>query len=117
MKTQIPNINMVRSAWRRVKKNIKDAIIRDLRPEKDVKGGGGVTGRIQAHHRQGHHGHTRPLIRIKSHHRSVRGIAIQLDTSDLTSDALPFGRLWYGEPNAVSNAVDYAKFRSRSCVL
>jgi hypothetical protein len=32
----------------------------------------------------------------------------------LISDALPFGRLWYGEPNAVSNAVDYAKFRSRS---
>jgi antitoxin component YwqK of YwqJK toxin-antitoxin module len=22
--------------------------------------------------------------------------------------------LWYGEPNAVSNAVDYATFRSRS---
>jgi hypothetical protein len=22
--------------------------------------------------------------------------------------------LWYGEPNGVSNAVDYAKFRSRS---
>jgi hypothetical protein len=22
--------------------------------------------------------------------------------------------LWYGEPNAASNAVDYAKFRSRS---
>ena len=43
MKTQIPNINMVRSAWRRVKKNIKDAIIRDLKPVKDVKGGG-VTG-------------------------------------------------------------------------
>jgi hypothetical protein len=40
MKTQIPNINMVRSAWRRVKKNIKDAIIRDLKPVKDVKGGG-----------------------------------------------------------------------------
>ena len=33
---------------------------------------------------------------------------------DLISDALPFGRLWYSEPNAVSNAVDYAKFRSRS---
>ena len=32
---------------------------------------------------------------------------------DLISDALPFGRLWYGEPNAVSNAIDYAKFRSR----
>jgi hypothetical protein len=33
---------------------------------------------------------------------------------DLIADALPFGRLWYSEPNAVSNAVDYAKFRSRS---
>jgi hypothetical protein len=33
---------------------------------------------------------------------------------DLISDALPFGRLWYGEPNAVSNAIAYAKFRSRS---
>jgi hypothetical protein len=33
---------------------------------------------------------------------------------DLISDALPFGRLWYGEPNAGSNALDYAKFRSRS---
>jgi hypothetical protein len=33
---------------------------------------------------------------------------------DLISDALLFGRLWYGEPNAISNAVDYAKFRSRS---
>jgi hypothetical protein len=33
---------------------------------------------------------------------------------DLISDALPFGRLWYGEPNAVANAIDYAKHRSRS---
>jgi hypothetical protein len=33
---------------------------------------------------------------------------------DLISAALPFGRLWYGEPNAISNAVGYAKFRSRS---
>ena len=40
MKTQIPNINRVRSAWRRVKEDIKDAIIRDLKPVKDVKGGG-----------------------------------------------------------------------------
>ena len=30
------------------------------------------------------------------------------------SDALQFGRLWYGEPNAVSNAIGYAKHRSRS---
>jgi len=32
----------------------------------------------------------------------------------LISDVLPFGRLWYGEPNAASNAIDYAKFYSRS---
>jgi hypothetical protein len=36
---------MVRSAWRRVKEDIKDAIIRDLKPVKDVKGGGGVAGK------------------------------------------------------------------------
>jgi len=29
---------------------------------------------------------------------------------DRISDALPFGRLWYGEPNATSNAINYAKF-------
>jgi hypothetical protein len=34
--------------------------------------------------------------------------------ADLISDALPFGCLWYAEPNAVSNAVGYAKFFSRS---
>ena len=33
---------------------------------------------------------------------------------DLISDALPFGRLWYGEPNAVANAIGYAEHRSRS---
>ncbi len=27
---------------------------------------------------------------------------------------LPFGRRWYGEPNAVSNAIGYALHRSRS---
>jgi hypothetical protein len=32
---------------------------------------------------------------------------------DLMSDVLPFGRLWYGGPNAVSNAIGYAKHRSR----
>lgn len=33
---------------------------------------------------------------------------------DLISDALPFGRLWYAEPNAIANAIGYAKFYSRS---
>lgn len=45
IKKQIPNLEVVRSAWRRVKKEIKDAIIRDLEPTRDVKGGGGVRGK------------------------------------------------------------------------
>ena len=36
-------------------------------------------------------------------HKDKRGV-------DLISDPLPFGRLWYGEPNAITNAVDYARF-------
>jgi hypothetical protein len=43
-------------------------------------------------------------VRPRQDHRGV----------DLISDALPFGRLWYGEPNAISNAIGYAKHRSRS---
>jgi hypothetical protein len=43
-------------------------------------------------------------IRPRKDHRGV----------DLISDALPFGRLWYGEPGAISNAIGYAKFYSRS---
>ncbi len=43
-------------------------------------------------------------VRPRKDHRGV----------DLIPDVLPFGRLWYREPNAVSNAVDYAKFRTRS---
>jgi hypothetical protein len=43
-------------------------------------------------------------VRPRKDHRGV----------DLISDALPFGRLWYGEPNAVSNAIGYAMHRSRS---
>jgi hypothetical protein len=43
-------------------------------------------------------------VRPRKDHRGV----------DLISDVLPFGGLWYAEPNAASNAVGYAKFRSRS---
>ena len=39
--------------------------------------------------------------------RNKRGV-------DLISDALPSGRLWYGEPNAISNAIGYAMHYSRS---
>ena len=34
--------------------------------------------------------------------------------ADLISDALPFGKLWYAEPNAIINAIGYALHRSRS---
>jgi hypothetical protein len=45
MDSQYPNIHVVRSVWRRIKKGkIRDLEIRDLKPVKDVKGGGGVTG-------------------------------------------------------------------------
>ena len=43
-------------------------------------------------------------VRPRKDHRGV----------DLISDALPFGRLWYGEPNAIASAIEYAKLRSRS---
>jgi hypothetical protein len=43
-------------------------------------------------------------VRPRKDHRGV----------DLISDALPFGRLWYAGPNAVSNAIGFAKFYSRS---
>ena len=43
-------------------------------------------------------------VRPRKDHRGV----------DLISDALPFGALWYGEPNAITNAISYAKFYSRS---
>jgi hypothetical protein len=43
-------------------------------------------------------------IRPRKDHRGV----------NLISDELPFGRLWYGEPDATNNAIDYAKFYSRS---
>jgi hypothetical protein len=42
METQAQNINVIRSVWRRIKKPIN---VRDLQPAKDVKGGGGVTGK------------------------------------------------------------------------
>jgi len=37
-----PNIQVIRSVWRRMKKGHIE--VRDLQPQKDVKGGGGITG-------------------------------------------------------------------------
>jgi hypothetical protein len=36
---------------------------------------------------------------------------------DLISDALPFGRLRYAEPSAISNAIGYAKFSADHMML
>ena len=47
---------IVRSAWRRVKKDIKDAIIRDLSPVKDVKGGRRIAGESKPTTREGTRG-------------------------------------------------------------
>ena len=44
----------------------------------------------------------------------LKGGRVALFTDDLISDALPFGRLWYSQPNAVSNAIGYAKHRCQS---
>ena len=43
-------------------------------------------------------------VRPRKDHRGV----------DLISDVLPFGRVWYDEPNAASNAIGYASQYSRS---
>jgi len=45
MKPQSKNIYVVRSVWRRLKKGHIIKVHRDLQPEKDVKGGGGTTGK------------------------------------------------------------------------
>ena len=51
-------------------------------------------------------GETKHLYEVRSR-KDKRGV-------DLISDVLPFGRLWYGDANAVANAIGYAQHRSRS---
>jgi hypothetical protein len=55
-------------------------------------------------------------LRLKCHSQHVLRDSTRKDRRgvDLISDTLPFGRLWYGEPNAITNAIGYAKFFSRS---
>jgi hypothetical protein len=40
--------------------------------------------------------------------------AFQNAAIDLISDAIPNSPLWYRGPNAIRDAIDHAKFRSRS---
>jgi hypothetical protein len=51
---------------------------------------------------------------VTSHH--IYEIHLRNDKPgvDLISDVLPFGHLWYGKPNAITNAIGYPKFYSRS---
>ena len=42
--------------------------------------------------------------------KEIRSDRAKIIWVDVVSDVLPFGRLWYGETNAVSNTIDYAKF-------
>jgi hypothetical protein len=51
--------------------------------------------------------HNAILARAVRPRKDKRGV-------DLISDVLPFARLSYDEPNAISNAVGYANRRSRS---
>jgi hypothetical protein len=45
-------------------------------------------------------------VRPRKDHRGV----------DLISDVLPFDRLWYSEPNAISNTIGYAEHNETSIV-
>jgi hypothetical protein len=52
-----------------------------------------------------------PAASVTTPASALRQRALEVD---LISDVLPFGRLWYGKPNAASNAIGYAQHRSRS---
>jgi len=58
-------------------------------------------------------GHLEPLFRFLSESRFLPSTILDtLSTRrgfDLISDALPFGRLWWGEPHAVIDAIGYVK--------
>jgi hypothetical protein len=49
----------------------------------------------------------------------TKSARVKTNAVNLISDALPFGGLWYAGRNAVTNAIGYAQFYSRShdCVI
>jgi hypothetical protein len=97
MKAKTQKIAVIRSVWRRLKKGRVVKVRRDLEAVKDVKGGG-VPGpsNIPPLH----------LYDIRPR-KDKRGV-------DLISDVLRFGCLWYAGPNAIGNAIKFAKVNSRS---
>jgi hypothetical protein len=106
-----PNISVIRSVWRRMKKGHIN--VRDLQPEKDVKGGGGVTGKSKPITDRttttGTTAHPKKEVTIYEIRPRVDGKGCHL-----ISDVLRFGRFWYAGPNAIANAIKFAKFSSRS---
>ena len=110
MENKSQNLNVIQSVWRRIRKEMN----RDLQPIKDVKGGSGITGK------------SKPITRgtaptgttayPKSEEVTIYEIRPRVDGSgcNLISDVLRFGRLWFAGPNAIANAIKFAKFYSRS---
>jgi hypothetical protein len=55
-----------------------------------------------------------PDYSLRNHKKRCECLNENCASPDLVSNALPFGRLWYGGRDAAANAVSYAKFYSRS---
>src|SRR5438034_11259719 len=108
METKPKNINLIQSVWRRIKKEIK---VRDLQPVKDVKGGSGVTGESKPITRG-----TGTTAHSKKEEVTIYEIRPRVDGNgcNLIGAVLRFGRLWFAGPNAIANAIKFAKFYSRS---
>ena len=111
METNPKNINVLQSVWRRITKDIK---LRDLQPVKDVKGGGAVTGKSKPI--TDRTTITGTTAHPKKEEVTIYEIRPRVDGKGchLISGVLRFGRLWYAGPNAIANAIKFAKFSSRS---
>src|SRR5437773_4352950 len=107
MESKSQNPNVIQSVWRRIKKDIK---VRDLQPVKDVKGGSGVTAITGGTRITG------TTAYPKTEEVTIYEIRPRVDGNgcNLISDVLRFGRLWFAGPSAISNAIKFAKFYSRS---
>ena len=77
MQGETPNIHLVHSVWRRLKK----AKIRDLQPIKDVKGGGAVRG--NPHPPQGAQAPRETEAAVRKLASVAAGIALALQESSL----------------------------------
>ena len=105
MKAQTPNIAVVRSVWRRVKKaKIRGLEIHYLGPVKDVKGGGGVTDQSKPITGSTETTDSTSTLRYVPKKNQVRS-----DTQGTSSS--PYGIMW---PNATANAIAMKPTPSRT---